>query len=863
LFLASRRRRFVALAVALGLLAAVQNPAARAGADASVVNSASNGSSSARTSISVNRPPGTQAGHVMLASIVSNDDGPDFTAPAGWTPMRQLTVKDALRHNVYLKVAGVSEPASFTWKVSSSRRLAGGITSFAGVDAATPVDAVDGATNLSSKDVRAPGVTTTVPNTLLVHLAAVAAEGSLSAPSAMTETWQAQAFSSSNKKDVLASLSSAVQVAAGPTGDRIGAASRAGKSTGVLLALRPAVETTSTSTTSTTEPPTTTSTTEPVTTSTTSAPTTTTTTMPDTAPPETIIGSGPSGTATSTFATFEFSADEPASFLCQLDTGLPEACASPKTYVHLADGQHSFAVVATDAAGNPDPTPAVRQWAIVTSGEDPVIAGAGDISTCNTENDEATAKLLDDISPTQVFTLGDSVYAKGGPSKTITDTDFRDCYAWARHKDRTVPVTGNHDYVGSNAGPYFSYFGPAAGDPAKGYYDYRLGAWHVIVLNSNCADVGGCGAGTAQEQWLRGVLARSDADCTVALWHNPRFSSGSHGSDATYQPLWQALYDHGADVVLNGHDHVYEQFARQTPSGAADAAFGLHQFTVGTGGSWTSGFPGAAQPNSVVRDRSAAFGVLRLALHDDSYSWNFVPVAGQTFTDQGTAACHDAPATPPPPPPPPPGVGIAAVGATSNGASTSRATITIARPAEAVAGTVMVAAIGANEDTTISAPPGWTAVRQDVAATVRQSVYVKAAGPTEPSSYTWTLSGVRRVAGGITAYAGVDPANPVDAVDGSLNPSGTTVTSPGVTTTADGAMLVQLVTVNAEGTLSAPTGWDGAWEAASPNSKSTRDVLVGSSHARQPLAGPTGPALASADRPGISIGVMLALRPGG
>jgi hypothetical protein len=823
----SPRRGFAAVVVALGLLAAVQTPVAPVAADASVVASASNGSASARTTITVNRPAGTQAGHVMVASIVSNDDEPGFTAPAGWTVLRQHTIKDTLRQAVYVKVAGTAEPASYAWKVSSSRRLAGGITSFAGVDTAQPVDAVNGAVNPSSTAVPAPVITTTVPNTLLVHLAAVSAEATVAPPTGMTERWEATAANTS-KKDVVASLSESVQTLSGATGPRVATASRAGKSIGVLLALRPAGPA-----------------------------------GPDTVPPETVVVSGPSGTTTNVFAPFTFSATEPASFRCQLDAGLPETCTSPKTYVNLNEGAHTFAVVATDVAGNVDPTPATRSWTVAPGGSDPVVVGAGDIGHCGTDNDEATAQLLDHI-PGRVFVLGDNTYAKAGDGASVELADFVECYGptWGRHKDRTVPVVGNHEYVGPDADGYFSYFGAAAGDPTKGYYDYREGAWHVIVLNSNCVDVGGCGPGSPQEQWLRGVLAASDADCTVAMWHNPLYSSGAtHGSDPTFRPFWQALYDHGADVVLNGHDHVYERFGLQTPDGAADAVFGLRQFTVGTGGRSSYGFA-TPLPNSDVRGRS--YGVLKMTLHDGSYDWEFVPAAGQTLTDSGTTACHGAPdpAPPPPPPPPPPlADAIAVVGSTSDGLGSGRASITIGRPAGSAAGHVLVAAIGANDDTVISAPSGWTAVRQDVSGAVRQSVYVKVAGPTEPTAYTWTLSGTRRVAGGITAYSGVDPSQPIDAVNGSSNPSSTAAPAPSITTTTDRTMLVHLATVNAEGTMTAPAGWTEAWEATSPNLTSTRDVLVSSSQASRPLAGPTGSAVATASLPGSSVGVILALRP--
>jgi hypothetical protein len=821
-------RSLLIIALAIGLLAAGQNPLALA-ADPVAVNSASNGSSSARTSIAVNRPAGTLWGQVMVASIVSNDDDPAFAAPAGWTLARQNTITDALRHAVYWKVAGPSEPASYTWTTSSSRRLAGGITSFAGIDRAQPIDAVSASINPSGTTVRATQVQTTVPNTMLVHLAAVGAEGSLSPPSGMTERWEAVSPAPAKKVGVVASLSQTIQASAGNSLDKVGSTSQAGRSIGVLLALRPA--------------------------------------PPDSDPPDTTITSGPSGTATNASATFTFSADEPSTFLCRLDDGATEPCSSPKTYVNLVNGDHTFVVLATDSAGNPDPLPEARTWTVDVEQGAPVLVGAGDIGYCGSDNDEATAKLVDNI-PGQVFVLGDNTYPKGGDGLSVKLSDFVECYGptWGRHKDRTRPVVGNHEYVGPDAAGYFSYFGAAAGDPAKGYYDYRVGAWHVIVLNSNCADVGGCGPGSPQEQWLRGVLAASEADCTVAMWHDPRYSSGAtHGSNPITEPFWQALYEYGADVILNGHDHIYERFGLQKPGGAADAAFGLRQITVGTGGRSSYGLDSPV-PNSEVRGRT--FGVLKMALHDGSYDWEFVPVAGQTFTDRGTTACHGAPGSPPPPPPPPPtdpppGVGIAAVGSTSHGLASGRSSITIGRPAGSAVGDLLVAAIGTNYDTTISATSEWTLLRQDVGAAVRQSVYFKVIVAESESQYTWTLSGDRRVAGGITAYRGVHPSQPFHAVNGSVNPSSTVAVPAGsITTTIDGTMLVHLATVNADGTMTPPGGWAEAWEAASPNSTNTRDVLMSSSRVSKPTAGTTD-GVATASQPGSSIGVLLALRPAG
>jgi hypothetical protein len=271
---------------------------------------------------------------------------------------------------------------------------------------------------------------------------------------------------------------------------------------------------------------------------------------------------------------------------------------------------------------------------------DPVLVGAGDISICSNDNDEATAALLDGIEGT-VFTLGDNVYDTG------TASQFTNCYdpTWGRHKSRTRPSPGNHVYYTANATGYFNYFGSAAGDPTKGYYSYNLGFWHIVVINSNdSCNIISCAAGSAQEQWLRVDLAGSGAACTLAYWHHPRFSSGnSHGNNPAMQAIWQALYDFGADVVLTGHEHNYERFARQDAAGAADPAHGIREFVVGTGGKSHYGF-GVPKPNSEVRNGDT-YGVLKLTLHPTSYDWEFVPIAGQTFTDSGSESCHGLPAS--------------------------------------------------------------------------------------------------------------------------------------------------------------------------------------------------------------------------
>jgi hypothetical protein len=263
-----------------------------------------------------------------------------------------------------------------------------------------------------------------------------------------------------------------------------------------------------------------------------------------------------------------------------------------------------------------------------------VMVGAGDIAKCSTEADEATAKLLDNI-PGTVFTVGDNAYPSG------TASEFKNCYgpSWGRHKSRTRPALGNHEYETAGASGYFGYFGAAAGDPDRGYYSYDRGEWHVVALNSNCKEVGGCGADSPQGRWLRNDLANHPAECTLAYFHHPLFSSGSdHGDQQIARPLWNALYAADADVVIGAHDHSYERFAPQGPDGARNKERGIRQFVVGTGGGTQRGF-GKIRPNSQARNASTP-GVLKLTLEPGSYAWKFVPVAGKTFTDSGTKGCH-------------------------------------------------------------------------------------------------------------------------------------------------------------------------------------------------------------------------------
>lgn len=276
--------------------------------------------------------------------------------------------------------------------------------------------------------------------------------------------------------------------------------------------------------------------------------------------------------------------------------------------------------VADDAAAPFPPVPAAVE----------VLVGAGDIARCGAElaNAEATARLLDRIGGT-VFTTGDNAQIAG------TTDEFSNCFAptWGRHSHRTRPAPGNHDMQTAGGAAYFAYFGSQAGPAGRGYYSYDLGAWHVISLNSNVS----MKAGSAQANWLRQDLEASRSSCTLAYWHHPLFNSGSHGNDSRSLHVWQVLYEHGVEIVLNGHDHLFERFAPQDPTGGRDGARGIRQFTVGTGGTGLGGIV-SLQPNSEVH--GSAHGVLKFTLQDGSYEWQFVPVPGSTFSDSGRGTCR-------------------------------------------------------------------------------------------------------------------------------------------------------------------------------------------------------------------------------
>lgn len=294
------------------------------------------------------------------------------------------------------------------------------------------------------------------------------------------------------------------------------------------------------------------------------------------------------------------------------------------------------AVVVSVAETSRSSDPSSPAVAPTAQASDPVLVGAGDVASCDDlAGAKATAQLIENIRGT-VFVAGDLAYPDG------SDENFANCYGptWGRFKDRTRPAPGNHEYHHGAAYGYAHYFGAAAGDPQKGYYSYDLGAWHILALNSECAAVSGCDLASPQGRWLRQDIAQHRTACTLAYFHKPLFSSGvAHGNDPEMKPLWQALYQAKAAIVINGHDHGYERFALQDPQGNADSNRGIREFVVGTGGKNSHRTLGVPKPNSEVRNADA-FGVLKLTLPAKSYDWRFVPEAGKSFTDSGSGDCH-------------------------------------------------------------------------------------------------------------------------------------------------------------------------------------------------------------------------------
>ena len=297
----------------------------------------------------------------------------------------------------------------------------------------------------------------------------------------------------------------------------------------------------------------------------------------------------------------------------------------PLSLFHLYHGQGQFTIHATLVdAGNVSTTDS----SAISVGAPVVLSGAGDIGTCGVPYAAQTAAILDTL-PGTIFTAGDNAYPHGSAA------DFANCYdpTWGRHKARTNPTPGNHEYETPNATGYYAYFGAAAGDPATGYYSYDLGDWHIVVLNSTLT----LGPLQREEAWLGADLRSHPAKCTLAMWHHPLFTSSVMEPMGTMMTgFWDSLSAAGAEVVINGHLHNYERFAPQTSAGVADP-MGPREFLVGTGGASLDRFD---TPVANSEARIEEHGVLELTLHKSSYSWQFIPVTPGAQSDSGTTACH-------------------------------------------------------------------------------------------------------------------------------------------------------------------------------------------------------------------------------
>jgi len=310
----------------------------------------------------------------------------------------------------------------------------------------------------------------------------------------------------------------------------------------------------------------------------------------------------------------------------------------------------------------------VSALAAPAGAQDPVIAAAGDIAcdpadpvTSDTCHQQATSDLLVGAGLAAVLPLGDIQYDSASYANILGAYHP----TWGRVKDISHPVLGNHESSGMGYFDYFNGVGVSdgrAGTRGEGWYSFDVGTWHLVALNSNCtrpddtSDTVDCGIGSEQERWLRADLAAHPASCTLAFWHHPRYSSGHDGSNTFTQAFWDALQDAQAEIVLSGHSHDYERFAPLDGNGNLDPAGGIRQLVVGTGGAFFTGLSSQITYSEVAQNTT--FGVLKLTLRPDSYSWTFVPEAGKTFTDSGTTMCHGLVAAPPPPapgaPPPPP-----------------------------------------------------------------------------------------------------------------------------------------------------------------------------------------------------------------
>jgi hypothetical protein len=311
----------------------------------------------------------------------------------------------------------------------------------------------------------------------------------------------------------------------------------------------------------------------------------------------------------------------------------PTPSASPSSRVAPIAGTHlpPFPTPTTGPSQGVSTPPATTPRPVTVT-----IVAAGDIACDPAHNvgapadcdQAATAAQIGQLHPTAVLTLGDTQYENGSLA------GYKSVYGptWGQYRSITYPAIGNHEYLTSGASGYFGYFGVPA------YYSYNLGNWHMVSLDSECSQVGGCGPGSRQEAWLLADLAANPSRCTMAYWHEPRWSSGEHGNATQMATIWADLVGAKVDVVLTGHNHDYERFVPFGATGQPDP-LGTTEFVVGTGGKNHYGFAAAPLPGEVVRN-DKSFGVIDMSLSATGYSWKFVSAPGYTFTDSGSANCH-------------------------------------------------------------------------------------------------------------------------------------------------------------------------------------------------------------------------------
>lgn len=365
-------------------------------------------------------------------------------------------------------------------------------------------------------------------------------------------------------------------------------------------------------------------------------------------PPNAQFGTNPtSGTAPLNVDFTDLSSGGPTAWLWEFGDGTTSPEQSP-SHTYETPGTYTVSLTVSNFIGSDTETKAglitVREpggagtVTVLAAGDiacDPASssfkAGLGTATRCR---QKYTADLIAATAPDAVLTLGDLQYESATLANFLASYDL----SWGLHRAVTYPAPGNHEYLVAGAAGYFDYWGARAGDRARGYYSFDVGAWHVVVLNSNCSAVGGCGAGSPQEQWLRADLAANASRCTLAAWHHPRWSAG--GASSTYAGFWKALYELDADLVVSGHRHNYQRWAPQSPSGVRDTLRGIRQFVVGTGGHSLGSVVEPGKYANLEAYQTSVYGVLELRLNEFGYEWRFLPEAGKTYDDAGSGACH-------------------------------------------------------------------------------------------------------------------------------------------------------------------------------------------------------------------------------